>query len=304
MKSPGFLVAERALAQHSEKLSAPAVTPKELSGTLAEALPQLQDALADELSGLTGNTRPQIAIGKVERLAAAKVHRLIEPVGVHMLLGMRGAGEVLVSLGRPAALALTDQMFGGAGAVPATLPDRLPAAANLTMVRLGEALGRALGTAFDRPAALALARRDEVLGKLLPAREEEMLHLLRCEVEVGESAPWQVNLIVRESEIERLLASAESATARRAHGDRRRPDSAPFADMPMLLTAVLAELKVPIARLSTLKPGDTLPLPLRADVPLRLGGVEIARAQPGSDNGQLALRLTAIAWNERNANND
>jgi|GEM_PF-3398549 len=304
MKSPGFLVAERALAQHSEKLGAASVSPKELSATLGEASARMQDALAQELLELTGNILPDVTLGKIDRVAAPKVHKLIDLVGVHMLLGMRGAGEVLVSLDRTSALMLTDQVFGGDGAAPAALPDRLPAAANLTMTRLGTALGRAFGTAFDRPSALALARQDEVLGKLLPAREEEMLHLIRAQVSVDGSDPWTISIVIRESEAERLLDSSAGAATRAQHGDRRRPDSAPFGDMPLVLTATLAELRVPVSRLACLQPGDTLPIPIRSEIPLRLGAVEIARAQAGANNGQIALRLTRMAWNKRTSQND
>ncbi len=299
MKSPGFLVAERALAQHSERLGAVAASPQELAATLTESVGRIQTAIAKELLELTGNTLPEITIGKIDRVAAAKAHKLIDLVGVHMLLGLRGAGEVLVSLDRTSALMLTDQVFGGAGEAPATLPDRLPAAANLTMTRLGAALGCALGKAFGRSGALAVARQDEVLGKLLPAREQETLHLMRAQITVGGSAPWSITILIRESEAERLLDSSGTAAKLVRHGDRRRPDSAPFGDMPMVLTATLAQLRVPVSRLAGLQPGDTLPIPIRSEIPLRLGAVEIARAQAGSDNGQIALRLTRMAWNEK-----
>jgi len=304
VKSPGFLVAERALAQHSDRLGARAVSPKELVGSLSEALPRLQTAISQELGDLTGNSKTNITIEKVERMGAPKVHRVIDQVGIHFLLGTRGAGEMLASLDRTSALMLTDQVFGGAGEAPAHLPDRLPAAASLTMVRLGEAMGRALGKGLDYPCALPIARQDEVLGKLLPAGEDEMLLLLRAEVLVGGNAPWHIIITIRESEAERLLGCSDGSNARSQHGDRRRPDGTPFGGMPLTLTAVLAELQLPVSRLANLQPGDTLPLPIRAEVPLRLGAVDIARAQPGCENGQIALRLTRVAWNEGNPKND
>lgn len=304
MKSPGFLVAERPLAQHSERLTASAVSPQSLSAVLEEALPALRDAVGAAVCELTGQKRAQITPGKIERIAAAKAHRLLEPVGVHMLLGLRGAGEILVSLGRMAALMLTDQMFGGSGAATAKLPDSLPAAASLTMDRLGEALGRTIGSAFELPSPLALAQRNDVLGKLLPARDADMFYLLRCTVAIGESEAWPIHCIIRESEIERLLGANGGGVAARQHGDRRRPDGAPFGDMPLTLTAVLAETRIPVGRLANLKPGDILPLPLRARLPLRLGKVDIAHAEAGSADGQMALRLTKILWNEGRTEND
>ncbi len=119
MKSPGFLIAERPLAQHSERLgAASAVNPQSLAVTLDEALPALRDAIASAVCELTGQKRADVTPGKIERIAAPKAHRLLEPVGVHMALGLRGAGELLVSLGRASALMLTDLMFGGSGKAP------------------------------------------------------------------------------------------------------------------------------------------------------------------------------------------
>jgi flagellar motor switch protein FliM len=304
MKSPGILIAERPLAQHSERLAASTADPKEIALSLEEALPALRDAIVAALSELTGHARPEVAFDKVERMAASKAHRLLEPVGVHMLLGMRGAGEILLALGRASALMLTDRMFGGSGATPAKLPDSLPAAARLTMERMGETLGRAIATGLACPAPLALAQRNDVLGKLLPARDPDMFFLLRCTIAIGEGDAWPLHLIVRESEVEKLLAGAGGTTAARPRGDRRRPDGVPFGDMAMTLTAVLAETRIPVGRLSALRPGDILPLPLRAKVPLRLGAVEIAHAQAGSEDGHMALRLTRIVWNERNTENE
>jgi len=304
VKSPGFLVAERPLAQHSDQLSASAVSPKELVGALTDVLPRMQTAIAQEMGELTGTDKADVSIEKVERVGAPKVHRIIDQVGVHFLLGMRGAGEVLASLDRTSALMLTDQVFGGSGEAPTTPPDRLPAAANLTMARLGEAMGRALGNCLERPRALPVARQDEVLGKLLPAGEDEMIFLLRAQIVIGGNEPWHIIIAMRESEAERLRDCSDGGAKRPQHGDRRRPDRAPFGDMPLVLTAVLAEVKLPISRLARLQPGDTLPLPIRSEIPLRLGAVDIARAQPGCENGQIALRLTRIAWNEGTPEND
>ncbi len=131
------------------------------------------------------------------------------------------------------------------------------------------------------PSALALAQRADVLGKLLPARDEDMFFLLRCTVAVGEGDSWPIHLVLRESEVERLLSGTGNTPAR-SRGDRRRPDGAPFGDMPLTLTAVLAETRIPVGRLASLKPGDILPLHLRSKVPLRLGKVEVALAEAGS----------------------
>lgn len=305
MKSPGFLVAERPLAQHSERLSARAKSPKELAGSLADVLPRLKRAIAEKLDELTGGGgETDLTIEKIETVAAAKAHKLIDQVGVHFLLGNRGAGEVLVSLDRASALMLTDQVFGGAGEAPEHLPDKLPAAASLTMVRLGAAIGQALADGFEQAEPLAVGRQHDVLGKLLPAGEEELLYLLRAQVTSGTSSTVRLNITIRESEADRLLENSDSPAAQRQQGDRRRPDGSPFGGLPMELAAVLAELAVPVSRLAQLQVGDVIPMPIRQEIPLRIGAVEIARGKPGCENGQIALRVTQTAWSERKLGND
>nr|WP_301332498.1 FliM/FliN family flagellar motor C-terminal domain-containing protein [Parerythrobacter lacustris] len=72
----------------------------------------------------------------------------------------------------------------------------------------------------------------------------------------------------------------------------------------MPLTAVLGEIRAPVARLARLAPGDVLPLAISGQARLRVGGIEIARGQIGATDGQLALRLTHIAWTEKRHGHD
>lgn len=303
MRSEGYLKAERALAQHSERLARRAPEPDELAALLAAAASRLERALADDLAALLGGDRPQVTCGKVERAAAPRLHKMIDPVAVNWLFADAAGGELLVSLGLGGALALTDMVFGGPGAVPAVLPERLPKSTDLAMARAADAVGIALGKALERDGSLALAARHDVLGKLVPARDEETFLTVRAQVAQGEAAPVDLLLVLRLSHAARVLAGGAVAAPVVKPTADYAATSEPFASVPLPLVAVLAEIKLPVRRITALKAGDIIALPMPRDVPLKLGTREIARGQAGSADGQMALRITSTGWTKKDMTN-
>lgn len=303
MKSEGFLIAERALAQHSDMLAVSAPEPAQLATALAGVAARLERSLADALMSLLGEDRPLVACAKVETATPAKLHKMIDLVAVNYLFGDAADGQVLCSLDLSSALALTDQVFGGTGEAPAILPDRLPKATDLTLTRFAEALGEALGAALERPEPMVVASRSDVLGKIVRARDEEPFFVLRCPIANGDTKPWDLIIALRQSQAAKLLADA-GRVARSVVAKPAGKVAAPFAKLPLPLRAVLAEMQVPVSRIAYLQPGDTLPLTIARDVPLMIEDVEIARGQVGTDDGYLALRLTKIIWNEKDNSND
>ena len=115
---------------------------------------------------------------------------------------------------------------------------------------------------------------------------------------------WQLLLILRHDHAARLLDGNSAPAVSRDRGDRRHPDAAPFDGLAMPLTAVLAEMRVPVSRVSRLAPGDVLPLAITGQARLRIAGTEIGRGQIGTSDGALALRLTQLAWNAKGIEND
>lgn len=303
MRSEGYLKAERALAQHSDRLARRAPEADELAALLAGAAGRLEKALADDLATLLGGDRPQVTCGKVERAAAPRLHKMIDPVAVNWLFADPAGGELLVSLGLGGALALTDVVFGGPGAVPAVLPERLPKSTDLALARAADAVALSLGKALERDGALVLAARHDVLGKLVPARDEETFLTLRVQVVQGTGAPVDLLLVLRLSQAARVLAEgAVIAPAVKPEADYAATNE-PFASVPLPLVAVLAEIRLPVRRITALKAGDIIALPMPRDVPLTLGGKTIARGQAGSADGQMALRITSTGWTKKDTTN-
>lgn len=296
MINEGFLKAQRPLARHSQRLAVAPPAPEDLGAGLAAGARRLRLVLADALRPLLGGELAAVQCSKVERVAAPRLHKMIDPVAVNLLLEEPGGAQVMVSLSYADALVLTDQVFGGRGEAPALVPERLPAATDLTIVRLADALGDALGKTFERGSPLKLTLRSDVLGKLVRARDEEQFLTLRCEVTLEGRTPWEVLLVLRQHQAQALLADgARTGATRPAVAGGANPLDAPFAEMPLDLVAVLAEMRMPVARLSSLKPGDVIPLAISGEVPLRFDKVVIARGQAGTIDGTLALRLTRLA---------
>lgn len=296
MRSEGFLKAERALAQHTAQLGRRAPEPEQLAALLAAATPRLQDAVAAEVAALLGGDRPEVSCSKVERCAAARLHKMIDPVAVNWLFAHAAGGEVLVSLGIGGALALTDMVFGGPGLPPAILPDRLPKSADLALARAADSLGAALAKGLERTDPFTLAARSDVLGKLVRARDDEGFLALRCTITQGSAAPLELTLAMRLSHAPVLLAEGFAVAPPQAQPIADAAVREPFADLPLDVVAVLADLKLPVARITALKPGDMIALTIPREVPLRLQGKDIARGQAGTADGTLALRITKTGW--------
>jgi flagellar motor switch protein FliM len=74
----------------------------------------------------------------------------------------------------------------------------------------------------------------------------------------------------------------------------RDPQAAPFAELPLELNAVVAEFSLPLARLSGLKCGDTIPLVLSREVPLKILETTIAYGSVGAADERAALQLTRV----------
>ncbi|RIV85793.1 flagellar motor switch protein FliM [Aurantiacibacter zhengii] len=297
MRQSGTIVAARPLARHSELLATRPPEAGELAKALAARATRLESALADELADLLGGMRARVTCGKVDRANVARLLKVVDAVAANFQLAGDDGVQVLASIDYHGALVLTDQVFGGAGEWSAARPVRLPASVDLTLQRIGDVLGKALSASFDLAAPMALASRNDVLGKLVSPRDSDSFLTLRAEIAVADAQPWSVLLAVREAHAAKLLDEQPHCFAAPGAGDRRRPDAKPFAAIPLPLTAVLARMDMPVSRISDLRPGDTIPLAIGRSVALKLAETEIARGEVGTCDGALALRLTSIAWN-------
>lgn len=274
-------------------------------------------ALVQPLASLLGGKAPRVT-SKLERADASVCVTDGGTLAAHFLLGeddgAEGKGHAMVAtLQGAAALALCDRAFGGKGEAPETLPDTMPLSASLTLDRLGALLARSLGAALGEGSAVSMLRRSDTISRIVPFGRiaECFVMTLTVSETVGATAdtapaPWTIRLLADVPGLMGWLHAAEAgAPSPEARGNPAANHEI-FDDIELPLRATLADIKLPLSRLTRLSPGDEIALPLRRDVPLIIGGHSNARraggGQPriiahgtvGNFDDRAALRLTRI----------
>jgi len=252
--------------------------------------------LTPAIAGLLGGAKVRVsAVGSGRRDAADEpVEADSRVVGTRLAFGVTGA-QMAVSLPLADLLALTDRMFGGEGDVPDDLPEELPLMADLVASQLDTVMSDAMGAvlpSFGRP---EYAGRSYDAAALVPFAREDHTFAMDLVIAQADRADWAIRLSACPRS-HSILFGGKNAAAGKARPRRRASDltQGPMADLPFDLTAVVAELSLPLARVSTLRPNDTIPLALSREVPLRIGDDVIAYGTIGSRDDQVALQLTRV----------
>ena len=87
----------------------------------------------------------------------------------------------------------------------------------------------------------------------------------------------------------------ESQAPRRAASDGKspaEPASRAIEDIPLTVLATLVDMRIPLARLATLKPGMVLPVSVARSVPLSIAGTIVAHGTVGELDDRVALQIT------------
>ncbi|GAA4779211.1 FliM/FliN family flagellar motor switch protein [Novosphingobium ginsenosidimutans] len=279
-----FVAAGRA-AQHCPELTARGPGLAELRARWAALGPTLAEALAPRLAPLLGGKDPQIAASLAERLPTS--------LAAHALIAREGCPGLLhLVIDGPALLRIVDRTFGGNGAVPHPLPEKLPASALMLAQRIEAlacaALAEALPCAADALAVYHSAKR----ATALPASTEEAAVLTLSVGEPG-GETWPLTLALPVAALAGWLGTA--GRTRRKPAGAADPAAAPFSEVPLPLSATLVDMRLPLAVAATLEPGMVLPVAVARAVPLAAGGKVIARGTVGHQDDRVALKLTQIA---------
>lgn len=297
MKHARAFIAERRAAQHCAELLRRGPQPSELLPALTRAGERLARLLAAALAPLTGGEAPEVRAEAATRGTADDLGRLIAPLAASSLLALPAHGTpLLVSLEAGAVLRQVDRAFGGKGEAPEPLPDAFPLSAQLMIGRLealvAAQLARALGTAEP----LAPLRREGSLTELAPFDPAAPLAIQCFEVCEGLRGPWKLVIALPLAALTELFSHGERPAAARSRGPRAAdPAAAPFADLPLPLSALLVDMQVPLATISTLAPGVVLPVAVARAVPLRAGDAVLAHGTVGAQDDRVAIKLTRIA---------
>lgn len=279
-----FVAASRA-AQHCPELTARGPGPAELRARWAALGTRLAETLAPRLAALLGAPEPEIAAEPTERLPSG--------IAAHALIAREGCpGLFHLVIDGPALLQAVDRAFGGSGAVPHPLPEKLPASALLLAQRIEaivcSALAEALPCAENALAVYHSAKR----ATAFPASTEDTA-ILALAVRAGPGIELPLTLALPAAALGGWLG-AVAPRGRKPRGSAD-PAAAPFADVPMPLTATLVDMRVPLNTAASFAPGMILPVAVARAVPLATGGNVIARGTVGQQDDRIAIKLTQIA---------
>lgn len=295
MKPQHSFIAERPAAQHCAELLRAGPPPAELLPALGRTGERIARAMLPGLAGLLGDSEPQIAADPPAQRDAAGLSGDIAGLAANSLLTSAGAGlSLLASIDGAAMLRLVDRAFGGCGDAIGMLPDRFPLSAELMIRRVEDLIEQALREAFGL-SDLAALRRDSDIAALAPFAPATDLAVLRLTISEGGKPPWHLLVAVPLAQLPALLGNGASERPAMRPNGQADPAAAPFAEVPLPLTATLVDMRVPLSTLAVLEPGAVLPVAINRAVPIASGGTVLARGTIGTNDDRIAVRLTQIA---------
>ncbi|WP_420381483.1 FliM/FliN family flagellar motor switch protein [Novosphingobium sp.] len=305
MKGNFDFVAERALARHSPALMRPGPAEAEVLAALGAASARLVRTLPGALSRLCGVELLKVGIAPPQDMTLADFAS--ENLCSYSLYSASTVGERLLSaIDAEAVLRLVDRAFGGPGDVPRPMPRELPMSADMMLARietiLAAQLGAALGsTTGGRPVILPL-RRETDLAQLQPFARDTRVAMIEIAVADGARAPWPIRFALPMTALPMLTGMAGLPAGTRAPGPASDPAREPFAAMPLRLTALLVDTRVPLHVVTRLEPGQVLNLPIARAVPLIAGrqgkgqtvGHAIGHGTIGAMDDRVAIQMTQL----------
>lgn len=303
MKPERALVAERPLAAHCPELLGRQRNPSDLLPLLGKMGERLARRLAGVLAPLMGGEAPVVRCqsvreGTIETLRAAAMN----PLAANCLFGLgHGQVPVLVSLDAEPVLRIVDRAFGGKGEAPRPLPERFPMAADLMIGRLETLISGQIAAAVEAvsPEAIGVGvllrplRRDGSLATLEPFAEDMPLAILPIEVEDDGILPWELTLALPIAALPMLFGLPDD-NAVRSPRPPADPHSAPFAELPLPVRAVIVDMVLPFATIARLAPGQILPVAVARAVPLHIGEATIAHGTVGAVDDRVALQISQV----------
>jgi len=292
MKPNRKLVAARSLAQHCAELVRPAAAASDPLPELAHAAERLARAMRSALSPLLSGEVPHVECAAPSEIAAEDFGAA-GLVAYSAYAAREGTIPMASSIDAEAVLSLLDRAFGGPGEAPRPIPKELPVSAELMVERIETILAAQLGAALGQAAGAIQPRaRDTNLAQLRPFAAGTRLALLVLTVcETGRGA-WRLRLAIPLGALAALLGPSNPRAA--ATGPAS-PHDAPFDALPLMLSAVIVDVAMPIAAVSRLELGQVLAVPIARSVPLRIGALTIGHGAIGAVDDRVAIQFTQLS---------
>jgi flagellar motor switch protein FliM len=249
--------------------------------------------LAARLARLNCGNAPLVTHAPGEGCTTHSLEKRVGALAANCLYSCGSASApLLVSIGAEAVFRLLDRAFGGRGEAPDPLPAAFPLSSELLIERIDSIIGEALAAALDLPvdAPLLPVGRDASLARLAPFASAEPIEI--HEFTVSDGASWTL-LLALPAGAPMALAAADQTFHR---GDEAGSSSLglgpQFPGVPLTLSAVLVDMRVPLSRLAALTVGDVLPVAIARSVPVMVGDKRIALGTVGCLDDRVAVQLT------------
>ena len=292
MKPERSFVADRVVAQHCPELirsGGADSAPVELLPALGRVGAKLGRAFAAALSPLMGGQDVAVQAGAPRELTAAALAGEIAPLAANSVFGL-GGGTLLASFDAGAVLRMIDRAFGGKGQTPAPLPAAFPASAGVVIRQLEAMVAH--GFAAATGASPEPVRRHGSFAELDVYPDGAPLAVLTLTVGEAGSEAWQILLALPLAAVAGLVAEGGPAPARAAAPRPTNPAEEPYCDLPLTLSAVIVDMRLPMSALTQLQPGSLLPVSVARNVPVRIGDKTIAHGAIGSVDDRVAIQIT------------
>lgn len=309
MKPQREFIAERPLAEHCPELLKRGPAPEDLLQLLERMGQRFARRLSGAFAPLMGGEAPIVSCTSPRETKIGSLNQSIAALAANSLLAIGGdKTPLLVSIEAEPVLRIVDRAFGGKGEAPAPMPKQFPPAAELMIARLelmlAEHLVAAVGSTSGRaPDAempdITAMRRDGSLISLSPFDENVPLAMLNLEVDDGGVLPWLMTVAMPFTTLARIFGYAEKEREFRPFNFTTDPAQGPFSEVPITISAVLVDMRVPFPSIASLAPGVVLPVSVSRHVPLRVGERTIAHGTVGTMDDRVAVQIDQAFTDER-----
>ncbi|MFT4026636.1 MAG: FliM/FliN family flagellar motor switch protein [Novosphingobium sp.] len=297
MKPERAFIAERPLAQHCPELIRSGMEgggvgsgPTELLPALGRAGTKLGRLFATALSPLMGGQDVVIQVAAPREAVAADLAKDIAPLAANSLLAL-GSAAMLASFDAAAVLRMIDRAFGGTGKAVAPLPALFPASVGVVSRQLEAMVSQGFAAAFGT--GCDPVRRSGSLVELEAFADTVPLAILTLTVEEPGNEAWPIHLALPFAALGDLLGEGGKSTVKAAASPRvTNPAEEPYCDLPLTLSAVIVDMRLPMSALARLEPGALIPVSVARNVPLRIADKTIAHGAIGSVDDRVAIQIT------------
>lgn len=192
-----------------------------------------------------------------------------------------------------------DLFFGGFGERPKTMPGEFSPAAEAMVRRLGTMIADPLKTAWEPVARIAFTPGNpEASPAMLQGFDgDDAMIVTRFGLASHDGEPVFIDLLYPVAALKPFAPSLTGKVVGRGATPEpkwRNGLTRAAMNVKFPVRSVLAEPRVPLARLVELKVGDVIPISFGADVPVMVGKDRLGMGTVGTSNGKAAIRITRL----------